>query len=130
MSTHAVETGDLPLVRFLDLLVLALALPVVLATGLPFLGWGGIAAAWLVQRAVQHLLTTRAAAADDPRTVAGLLTGSMIGRAWLIALTIFGVGLSDRRAGLTAAVIAIALFTVYFTTQLALRPFGPRGGRR
>jgi hypothetical protein len=47
----------------------------------------------------------------------------MIGRGWLVALTIFGVGLIDNDAGLAAAVLVIALFTVYFTMQMILRPF-------
>jgi hypothetical protein len=55
--------------------------------------------------------------------VAGLLTASMIGRAWLIALTIFGAGLAERKAGLSAAVLVIALFTLYFTVNMILRPF-------
>ena len=55
--------------------------------------------------------------------MAGLLTASMIGRAWLIALTIFGAGLADRKAGLSAAVLVIALFTLYFTVNIVLRPF-------
>ena len=47
----------------------------------------------------------------------------MIGRAWLIALTIFGAGLADRKAGLSAAVLVIVLFTLYFTVNIVLRPF-------
>jgi hypothetical protein len=109
--------------RQLDLLVLALALPVFLAAGFPMLGYAAGAAAWLVQKWIRHVLTRRAAAADDPRTTVGLMAGSMIGRGWLVALTIFGVGLADNDAGLSAAVLVIALFTVYFTMQMILRPF-------
>jgi hypothetical protein len=109
--------------RYLDLVVLVLALPVFLVAHLPVLGWAGVAAAWCVQRAIHRYTTRRAAASNDPRTVAGLLTGSMIGRGWLVALTIFGVGLVKRQAGLAAAVLAIALFTIYFTVQITLRPF-------
>jgi hypothetical protein len=103
--------------------VLALALPVFVLAGFPLLGYAVGAAAWLVQRAIQVLLERRAAASDDPRMVAGLLTGSMIGRGWLVALAIFGVGLTEREAGLAAAVLFIALFTVYFSARIVLRPF-------
>ena len=112
--------------RHLDLVVLALALPVFIAADFPLLGYvvgGGI---WLVQRGISHVLTRRAAASDDPRTTVGLMAGSMIGRGWLVALTIFGVGLVDNDAGLAAAVLVIALFTVYFTMQMILRPFETR----
>jgi hypothetical protein len=124
LSTHALRTSDpLRAIRYLDLAVLALALPVFVLAGFPLLGYAVGAAAWLVQRAIQILLERRAAASDDPRMVAGLLTGSMIGRGWLVALAIFGVGLTEREAGLAAAVLFIALFTVYFSARIVLRPF-------
>ncbi|HEX2103512.1 MAG TPA: hypothetical protein VHF51_07660 [Solirubrobacteraceae bacterium] len=110
-------------VRYLDLVLLALALPVFLAAGLPLLGYAAGAAAWLAQRALQLWLNRRAAASDDPRTVVGLAAGSMIGRGWLVALTIFAAGLSDEEAGLAAAVLVIVLFTAYFTVSMIMRPF-------
>jgi hypothetical protein len=33
------------------------------------------------------------------------------------------VGLSEREAGLSAAILSITLFTFYFTSQLMTRPF-------
>ena len=113
----------LRVMRYLDLVVLALALVVFVAADLPLLGWAGAGGAWLVQRGVQHLIERRARASDDPRTVAGLMTGSMLARGWLVAGTIFVVGLSEREAGLAAAILTIILFTVYFTGQLIARPF-------
>jgi hypothetical protein len=111
--------------RYLDIVLLALALPVFLIGGLPLLGYAAGAVAWLVQRALQVLLNRRAAAADDPRSVVGIAAGSMIGRGWLVALTIFAAGLKDNDAGLAAAVLVIVLFTAYFTVSIILRPFGP-----
>ena len=116
--------------RVLDLIVLALALPVFLAAGFPMAGYAAGAGAWLAQRAVQVLLERRAKASDDPRTVAGLTAGSMIVRGWLVALTIFIVGISaGNDAGLSAAVLVIALFTIYFTMNMILRPFDTPSGR-
>jgi hypothetical protein len=109
--------------RYADLGLLALALPIFLAAGLPLLGWGAAAFAWIAQRLIRAALEGRARASKDPRTVATLMAASMIGRAWLIALTIFGAGLVERKAGLSAAVLVIALFTLYFTVNLVLRPF-------
>jgi hypothetical protein len=118
-------------VRLLDLVVLALALPVFVLAGLPLAGYAAAAGAWLVQRAIQVTLERRAKASDDPRTVVGLTAGSMIGRGWLVALTIFGVGVAvDREAGLSAAVLVIVLFTVYFTVSMILRPFEAAGEPR
>jgi hypothetical protein len=116
----------LRVMRYLDLVILALALPVFLIAGLPVLGWAGVAGAWVVQRGVQQLIEQRARASKDPGTVAGLMTASMIARGWIVAGTIFVVGLSEREAGLAAAILAIVLFTVYFTGQLVARPLGER----
>ena len=110
-------------VRYLDLVLLALALPVFVVAGLPMLGYAAAAVAWLAQRALQVWLNRRAAASDDPRTVVGIAAGSMIGRGWLVALTIFAAGLSDEDAGLAAAVLVIVLFTAYFTVSMIMRPF-------
>jgi hypothetical protein len=117
-------------VRWLDLIVLAAALPIFIATGLPIVGYLTAAGAWLAQRAVQIVVRRRAAASDDPRTVVGLAAGSMIARGWFVALAIFVVGLSDNDAGLAAAVLVIALFTIYFSVQMMTRPFAVEDGPR
>jgi hypothetical protein len=133
LATHALNASNDPFalraLKHLDLVVLALALPVFVLADLPLLGWGAAAAAWIVQRTIADLANRRARDSKDPRTVAGLLTGSMLGRGWLVALAIFGAGMVDREAGLTAAVLSILLFTMWFTTQMATRPF-EMGGKR
>jgi hypothetical protein len=131
-SEHALRTAEDPLtlVRYLDLVVLALALPVFLLAAFPLLGYAAGAGAWVAQRAIRELLHRRAKASDDPRTVAGLLAGSMIIRGWLAALAIFGAGLSDREAGLSGAVLLIAVFTVFLSGEMLTRPFEAGGRRR
>ena len=118
-------------IRLLDIVLLAISLPVFLVAGLPMAGWGVAAGAWALQRAVQLYTNRRAKASDDPRTTVGLLAGSMIGRGWFVAIAIFLVGLHDNSAGLAAAVLVVALFTVYFTVGMILRPFDapPRSHR-
>jgi len=125
-------------IRYLDLLLVALALPVFLAAGLPVAGWGAGGGAWVAQRALQAWLDRKAGAATDPRTVVGVLAASMIARGWLVAIAVFLVGLNDNEAGLAAAVLVVALFTIYFTVRMILRPFEtpaagpsrPRGAAR
>ena len=112
--------------RYLDLIVLALALPVFVVAGWPLLGYAAGAVAWLAQRAIQHWTNARAleAQADgNVKRVAGYVTGSMIGRGWLVALIIFGAGMIENDAGLAAAVLVVVLFTVYFASSMAARPF-------
>ena len=113
----------LRMLRYLDLIVLVLALPIFVAADLPLLGWAGAAVGWIVQRLIAAGISKRAQESGDPRTVAGLMTGSMIARGWIVAGSIFVVGLTEREAGLSAAILAITLFTFYFTSQLMTRPF-------
>jgi hypothetical protein len=54
----------------------------------------------------------------------------MIARGWLVALTIFAVGMGHDDRGLAAAVLVVALFTVYFTVGMILRPFQSGGAAR
>jgi hypothetical protein len=107
--------------RYLDLVVLALAFPVFVAAGFPLLGYAAGAVAWLVQRGIQVLLLRRAESAEDIRGAVGITAASMIGRGYLVALTIFGAGLIEREAGLAAAVLVIVLFTVYFSLSVITR---------
>jgi hypothetical protein len=111
------------LLRYLDMVLLALALPVFVLAGWPLLGWGAAAVAWSLQRAIQVYANRKAVSQDDPRKTVGIITGSMIGRGWLVALIIFGAGLEENDAGLAAAVLVIVLFTAYFTVSMILRPF-------
>ena len=116
----------MPAVRYLDLIVLALALPVFVAAGWPLLGYAAGAVAWIAQRVIQAWPTARALQAQedgDVKRVAGYVPGSMIGRGWLVALIIFGAGMIENDAGLAAAVLVIVLFTVYFAASMAVRPF-------
>ena len=118
-------------VRFLDLFVLLAVLPLFVFADLPFEAYlvgGGV---WIVQRALQVVLQRRAEASDDPRIVAGYTAGSMIARGWLCALAIFGVGLAaGDDAGLSAALLVIGLFTVYFTVRMITRPIDLDAERR
>lgn len=118
-------------IRFLDLLVLLAVLPLFVFADLPieaYLVGGGV---WIVQRVIQIVLQRRAEASDDPRIVAGYTAGSMIARGWLSALAIFGVGIAvGDDAGLSAALLVIGLFTVYFTVRMITRPIDAAAERK
>lgn len=117
---------SLRVIRHLDLALLLLALPLFLAAGWPIAGWGAGTGIYLVQWGVREWTTRRAARAEDPRQVVGLLAGSMIGRGFFAALGILLVGLAKNDAGLGAAILFLAAFTVAFLIELALRPLERR----
>ena len=111
----------------LDLVLLALALPLFVVADLPLLGWLTAAVIWLLWRGIGHWSDRRAATAESPKQMAGIAAGSMIGRGWLLGLILFGAGLAaGDDVGLSAAVLALALFTVHFTLKLILRSAEPQ----
>ncbi len=129
------------LAKHADLAVLLLALPVFLLGGLPLAGYLVGAVAYVVQKAIKEVAERRAleiashsvgnrdrelsASIADMRKVAGLTAGSMIGRGWLTAGTIFGGWFAfgrDDDVGLAAALLVVVCFTVAFALGLALRP--------
>jgi len=115
----------MPLLKNLDLLLLALALAIFAVAELPLLGWVTAAVVWLLWRGIGELTDRRAAAATDAKQMAGIAAGSMIGRGWLLGLILLGAGLlTEREVGLSAAVLVLALFTVHFTFKL----IAPTGG--
>lgn len=130
MTTHAVaqtegagEPGTgLALLRNLDLLVLALALPIFVIAGLPLLGYAFIAGAWVTQRVIASFAERKAIATGDRRAAMGVIAGTMMLRLWTLGLSVLGAGLIERQAGLAAGVLAAVLFTIFFTTVLIVKP--------
>jgi hypothetical protein len=103
------------IVRYLDVVLVAITLPVLLLAGLPALGLlvgGGV---WIISRVAAAVFEGQARARGDIRQAVGINLAAMIARAWLVALAILAVGLAgSREDGATAAALVLAAFTVYF----------------
>jgi hypothetical protein len=105
--------------RYADLIALALALPVFALAGLPLGGWALGAGVWLAQRALQLLFESRVRRTDDPKAVVGYTAGGAIARGWLAAVAVLAIGiLAGDEVGLSAVVLILALFSVYFAARL------------
>ena len=116
------------LVRQLDLVALAGALPIFALAGLPLAGWALGAGVWLVQKGLQILFERRVRDAEDPRTVVGYTAGGAIARGWLAALSVLVIGLlTGPDVGLSAVVLILVLFTVYFVVRVIERAQGSAG---
>jgi hypothetical protein len=117
----------MPVLRNLDLVLLALALVLFLATGLPILGWVTAAVIWALWRGIGDWAERRAATATHPKQTAGIVAGSMVGRGWLLGLILLGSGLAaGEDVGLSAAVLVFVIFTVHFTLKIILRSADPQ----
>jgi hypothetical protein len=118
--------------KYVDLLVLAAALAVFLLGGLPLLGYAVAAAAWLAQRGIQMVAARRATtelAAGNRQKAMGILAATTLGRVWLMATAVLLVGLSERQAGLAAAILVLVLFTISFAAQGLAHLFGEPEGQ-
>ena len=140
MSTLALEGSDAGgrrrpgvLLRYADLGLLALALPLFVLADLPLLGYAVAAGAWLAQHAILALAERRGAAAlgrGDRRTALAIIGGSTLGRVWLVTLAILLVGLlGEREDGLAAAVLSLALVTVHLGSLAVAKLLDPQEER-
>jgi hypothetical protein len=113
--------------KYVDLLLLAVALAVFLLGGLPLLGYAVGAVAWLAQRGIQMVAAKRSQAelkAGNRQKAMGIVAATTLGRVWLMATAVLLVGLAEREAGLSAAVLVLVLFTVSFAAQGFSHLFG------
>ena len=103
--------------RYPDLGLLALALPVFVLADLPLVGYAAAAAAWIAQHLVLAFAQGRATAAlrrGDRRIALATIGAATLGRVWLVTLTILAVGLAgEREDGLAAAVLCVLLVTLH-----------------
>jgi len=107
-------------VRYLDVVVVVLAAPFVILMGGPVLGYVVGATAWIATRLL-GVLIERYARGKSAKQQVGLNFGALMGRAWILGITILVVGLAgEREDGLMAALLALVAFTVYLATTLVL----------
>lgn len=116
-------------VRYFDVVLLAAALPVFLAAGLPMLAYAVVAVIWIAALLVEAWTerhVRRELAAGNRRDAMGWTAATALGRVWTIALAVLIVGLLDEReTGLAAAVLAAILFTVHLAGRLLARAMAP-----
>jgi hypothetical protein len=120
----------------LDIIALALALPVFIAADLPLAGYAAAGGAWVIGRIVMELADRRRKEALRNRNrnaALGVTAFATMGRVWILAGAILLVGLlGDREDGLAAAVLGAVLVTFHLAAQFAEHMFHPEaeGGLR
>ncbi len=122
--------------RNIDLIVLAAALPAFILLGAPMIAWVVAGGAWIAGRVGMELASRkrrRALAAANRNAALGVTAMALMGRVWLLALAILLVGLlAEREAGLAAALLALALVTAHLGASFLTHLFDPEadGGLR
>jgi hypothetical protein len=116
--------------RYLDLVLLVVALPVFLAAGFPMAGYLAVAGIWIVLYGIE-LISERAiegaVARRDRKAAMGWLGATGLARAWIVALGVLIIGLAaGKDAGLAAAILAAILFTVHLGSRVLLHLTQPQ----
>jgi hypothetical protein len=113
----------MPLLRYLDVVVVAIAAIPALALGAPVAGYLIGGGAWIAQRVLQaneHRITDRI---DEPRRLLGVHLFEAFGRIWLLAIAIIVAGVAAGRAdGLTAAIVIFGAYSVAFVIRVFSGP--------
>ena len=118
----ASEPSALSPLGFLDVLLVVVAAPIMLLIGVPALGYGLGAGAWIVLRLIGVLMERQLATAPA-RTQISLRMGYMLGRLFLLALAVIIARRSDGQdGGLTALAVVVVAFTVQMATSAVSRP--------
>jgi hypothetical protein len=118
--------------RYIDLVLLWLSVPLALALGAPALGLLLAAIVWTVQRLVALAVDRRAVQRESVREAIGLNLATMFARMWLVCATVVVAGVGgEREDGVAAATVLLVAFTISLVATLVTRALsrpGPRPG--
>jgi hypothetical protein len=110
--------------RYIDVVLLVAAAPVLLLIGVSAVGYGVAGGVWLALRVVELGVNRYAAALGDPKKelLARQLAWPVL-RIFLLAITVILIRRdAGRGAGLAAVLVVVCVFTIHFMSSFANRP--------
>jgi hypothetical protein len=108
---------------YMDLVLIALAAPIMLLIGVPAAGYCIGAGAWIALRAIGVGVERVASATKEFNRQLGLRLGYMLGRLFTLAIVIILVRKSDGRdSGLAALAVIAFAFTIQLGLSAVTRP--------
>ncbi|MGI8864333.1 MAG: hypothetical protein ACR2JH_08035 [Solirubrobacteraceae bacterium] len=123
LTTAPASESSVILLRYIDVVVLVVAAPILLLIGVPASGYLAGAGAWIVLRAVGVAVDHAANAAKAANTQITLRLSFLLSRLFLLAITVILVRKNDGRdAGLTALALIVFAFTAELVISAATRP--------
>jgi len=115
--------GEILVLRYLDVVLLVVAAPIMILIGVSAPGYAAGAGAWIVLRAIGLPVERLAGETGEPGRQIGIRLGYMLGRLFVLALAVVLVRKgSGQDAGLTALVVIVFAFTVQLATSAITRP--------
>jgi hypothetical protein len=116
-----------PLLRYLDVALVILAMAPALALGAPVLGYAVGAGGWILQRAVAETDRRWIRNVAEPVKQLGVSLFEAFGRIWLLAGVIIVAAVAGGRVdGLTAALVIFGAYSVAFAIKVITGPPGRR----
>jgi hypothetical protein len=110
------------LLRYLDVVVVLLAAPIMLLIGVSATGYAVGGGSWIVLRAL-GVGIERYAGAADARVEIGIRLGYMLSRLFALAIAVILVRQgSGKGAGLAALAVIVFAFTVQLAVSAVTRP--------
>lgn len=115
--------------RYIDLVLLWLTVPLLLVLGAPELGVLVGAVVWTLQRFVALAVDRKAATRETVRQAIGLNMATMFVRMWLVVSAVVAVGAGgSREDGVAASAVLLVAFTISFIATLLHRSLSRVGG--
>jgi hypothetical protein len=111
------------LLRYIDVVLVVIAAPILLLIGVPAVGYLVGAGAWILLRAVGVGVDRYAGTLGEQSRELTLRLVYLLGRLFLLALAIILVRKdAGRDAGLTALLVIVFAFTMQLAGSIATRP--------
>jgi hypothetical protein len=111
---------------YFDVVILAVAAPIMILIGVPADGYAIGAGAWIVLRMVGIAVDRYAAASDDLRQTTSIRLMYMLGRLFALALAVIVArNEGGRNSGLTCLAVVAFAFTISLATSALTRPRRP-----
>lgn len=108
---------------FFDVIVLIVAAPIMLLIGVPAVGYGIGAGAWIALRAIGVVVERYADGVPEFNRTIGIRLGYMLGRIFVLAIAVILVRKDDgENAGLACLAVIVFAFTVQLTVSALNRP--------
>jgi hypothetical protein len=119
----------LVLLRYLDVVLVLIAMAPALALGVPVIGYVAAASGWILQRVLAESDRRWIRKVSEPRKQLGLSLFEGFARIWLLAGVIIIAGVVGGRVdGLTAALVTMGAYSVAFGIKVIMGP--PRSATR
>jgi hypothetical protein len=117
----------MPVLSYFDVLLVVVAAPIMLLIGVPAVGYGVGAGAWILLRVAGIGVERYASATPEASRQIGLRLGYMLGRLFSLAIAVILVRKSyGQNAGLACLAVIVLAFTIQLATSPFTRPTRPR----